>query len=679
MAEAIAENKETPEVTPAIVSLRKSNPLYRFMRVAAKDFSDDNTVQFAASSEYPVQRRADEADEKLGIAKKGEKFLEVLSHKPEHVNLARLNDNAALLDEHKDNRHLGSIQKAALSDDNILRVVAKIDNASNLSKTRNKQVRSGSRPHVSLGYAWTAYLGKESLADGRVAHRFAFEPIELSSVSCPADPTVGKNRAAEECHCIRCGGLLERALLNDDFTCEDCEAAETPSDESVDRSEQSDKKCLRSVDFAKSVTEQETQNNKFMAETNIAPTEAEITAKLEPVLRSKIEGEFQTRSGEVAGKITKRNAEIKARADAFVKEHGPNFVGKPGEVTTVGERVRSFEQEAIVSAADMSDSEVRMEFTRKADEIIRASRPAKNPTEAANLDKSIASRCSLGNIIRSAMKSAEKTSGQSRCFMPQDGAEFEADRELRKVADEFPGGAASLAEGVQLPWNMPSGVNRNTPVKRLGRGSLAGDFATAGAVIAPHYEFPTIELLRNLPALSRAGMTMLTGLLGSPIVLPRQTAPTVGQSLAEGGALVQYDQTLDQIKLSAHRVGSSQKYSRLALLQSTPDFEAMIMADHMAVLALKIDYLGLNGQGAGDEPLGVLNQLIQSVTFGGAASTAYAKCVQMETLIRAANVPDEISYITTSSGRGQLKTVAKLLTGATTVVATPVWGDNDEA
>jgi HK97 family phage major capsid protein len=173
-------------------------------------------------------------------------------------------------------------------------------------------------------------------------------------------------------------------------------------------------------------------------------------------------------------------------------------------------------------------------------------------------------------------------------------------------------------------------------------------------------------------------MTMLTGLLGSPIVLPRQTAPTVGQSLAEGGALVQYDQTLDQIKLSAHRVGSSQKYSRLALLQSTPDFEAMIMADHMAVLALKIDYLGLNGQGAGDEPLGVLNQLIQSVTFGGAASTAYAKCVQMETLIRAANVPDEISYITTSSGRGQLKTVAKLLTGATTVVAAPVWGDNDE-
>jgi len=791
------ENEEKPVVTPAVNTLRKSNPLFRFVRVAAKDFSDDSTVQFAASSEYPVQRRADEADEKLGIAKKGEKFLEVLSHKKEHVNLDRLNNHAALLDEHKDNRHLGSIEKAALSDDHILRVVAKFDGASKLSKTRNKQVRGGSRPHVSLGYAWTEYLGKESLADGRIVHRFAFEPQELSSVAVPADPTVGKGRAADECHCLRCGGLFERSLLNDDFTCDDCEAAETPDDdaeetgdgeevrnakgrvfraktkegkevrishnelrnklngaldsdkrfkskrengdvvsdyythdihlvsdsaseyqaivsspgwsrdgkmyavdfqydgsnvtlgehtevepkttfEAVDRSLPFDAKQFRSVDLNKNTTEQTTHKNSFMAETNIAPTEAEITAKLEPVLRTKIEGELKTRSGEAAGKITKRNAEIKARADAFVKEHGSNFVGKPGEVTTVGERIRSFEQEAITAGADMNDSEVRMEFTRKADEIIRASRPAKNPTEAANLDKSLASRCSLGNIIRSAMKAAEKTSGQTRCFMPVDGAEFEADRELRKVADEFPGGAASLADGVQLPWNMPSGVNRNTPVKRLGRDALAGDFASAGALIAPSYEFPTIELLRNLPALSRAGMTILSGLLGSPIVLPRHTAPTVGQSIAEGGALVQYDQTLDQIKLSAHRVGSSQKYSRLALLQSTPDFEAMVMADHMAVIALKIDYLGLNGQGAGDEPLGVLNQMVQSVTFAGSAANAFANAVKMETLVRAANVPDEISYITTSASRGQLKTVAKLLTGATTVVAAPVWGDNDE-
>ena len=102
------------------------------------------------------------------------------------------------------------------------------------------------------------------------------------------------------------------------------------------------------------------------------------------------------------------------------------------------------------------------------------------------------------------------------------------------------------------------------------------------------------------------------------------------------------------------------------------------MADHMAAIALKIDYLGLNGQGAGDEPLGVLNQLIQSVVFAGSAANAFANAVKMETLIRSANVADDISYLTTSASRGQLKTVAKLLLGAATVVASPVWGDNNE-
>ena len=658
------ENKNKPTETPAVTNLRKSNQIYRFMRVAAKDFSDDDTVQLAVSSEYPVQRRANEADEKLGIAKKGEKFLEVLSHKKEHVNLDRLNDHAALLDEHKDNRHLGSIQKAALSDDNILRVVAKFDNESKLSKTRNKQVRSGSRPHISLGYAWTEYLGKETLADGRVAHRFAFEPQEVSSVAVPADPTVGKGRAAEECHCLHCGSLFERSLLNDDFTCEDCEAAETPAEdaaeatrnangrifraktkegkevrishnelrsklataldgdkrfkikrengdtvsdfythdihlvsdsateyqaivsspgwsregkmyavdfqydgsavtlgdhtevepkttfEAVDRSVPFDAKQFRSVDSNENTKERNAQSEKITQTKNFMPktiaelkAEApELVAQLEAATRSEAEKttraavkvEFEGEQKTKSEKITKRNAEIQTRATAFVKEHGSNFVGKPGEVTTVGERIRAFEQEALAAGADMSDSEVRMEFTRKADEIIRASRPAKNPTEAASIDSSVASRCSLGRIMREGIRAADKNN-RSACFTITDGAEHEADRELRKIADEFPGGAASLAEGIQLPWNMPSGVRGSnmpsgvrgsTKIERLGRDALASDFGSAGALIQPTYEFPTIELLRNLPALSRAGMTMLTGLLGSPIVLPRQTAAT---------------------------------------------------------------------------------------------------------------------------------------------------------
>ena len=793
---ALYANTKGEKSIPVEMMRDESVLVHRYFRAKKEDFSDDNTFQVRMSSETPAEQRATAEHERLGIAKKGDKYVEVLSHEESDVDLSRFTgeNRAALLDEHNDNRHLGYIKTAALSKDKATRGVVVFDNESKLSKTRCKQVRSGSRPNFSLGYIHTRYLGTRALEDGRTAHVFAVKALELSNVAVPADETAQEGRSrAKECHCLRCGDIFDRAELNPDFVCPDCEDAETPAEEDAERKAgerlfrgKSEDKEFRishsdlrqktvlaldtdkrfkakrdngdmvsdfyhhdnhqvsadgknfqaiiaspawrdskyyAVDFTfdgKDValgeatevepkqtfeavergvpfdarqfraTPPQVDSPKLATAAQPAPTQptknfmaktvAELNTEapeLVTEIRAAAEKDIQTRSAKVQEKITARNREITARANEFIKQHGPNFVGKPGEVTTVGERIRSFEQEAMTAAADMSDSEVRMEFTRKADEIIRASRPAKDPVQAANLDKSVASRCSLGRIMREGIKASDKNQ-RSACFIVADGAEAEADRELRKLADEFPGGAASLAEGIQLPWNMPSGVRGNTAMPRMGRDALASDFATAGALIAPQYEFPVIELLRNLPALTRAGMTMLSGLLGSPIVLPRQTSPTTAQSIAEGGALVQYDQTLDQIRLSAHRVGSSQNYSRLALLQTTPDFEAMVMSDHMAVIALKIDYLGLNGQGAGGEPLGVLNQLIQSVTFGGSAANAFANAVKMETLIRAANVPGDVDYITTSAGRGMLKTVAKLLTGATTVAAVPVWGDNDE-
>ncbi|MDE2019835.1 MAG: phage major capsid protein [Patescibacteria group bacterium] len=885
---ALYANTKDEKSTPVEMARTDGVTNYRYFRANKDNFSDENTFEVRMSSEFPAEQRAKKEHERLGIAKEGEKYVEVLSHNEGDVDLSRFTgeNRAALLDEHQDNRHLGYIKTAALSDDKATRGVVVFDNLTKLSKTRCKQVRSGSRPNFSIGYRHTKYLGPVPLEDGRIGHRFAWEGLELSNTSVPADPTAQEGRSKNrECHCIRCGDIFGRSELDDNFMCPDCADAETPAEDSergnsermfraktsegetmishndlrnkvavaldndkrfksksdngnvrsdfqvhdihqivgdgddddyqaivsspawsgtyhavdftydgkdvtlgdatevepkttfeaVDRGLTHDGRLIRkddkkpygnvkyadpgyqkdgkarypidtkehakaawdyinktknadkyspenlakvkskikaackkfgvdtsderteavpetrtAVDLEKiAEAEKSARNNlqnpimaKSVAELKteapelVAQIETETRAAAEKSTRAAVISEFDGKSGKRAALVK----EIRALANDFVKEKGSNFYGKPGEVTTVGERIRSFEQEALQSAfsdESRSDSEIRSDFKNRSNDVIRDSKPAKNPMEAANLDKSVANRCSLGRIMREGIKAADKNQ-RSSCFILTDGAEAEANTELRKIADEFPGGAASLPEGMQLPWNMPSGVRSNTRVERLGRDSLAGDFATAGALIAPQYEFPTIELLRNFPALSRAGMTVLSGLLGSPIVLPRQESPTTAQSLAEGGALVQYDQVLGQIKLSAHRVGSSQKYSRLALLQTTPDFEAMVMADHMAVIALKIDALGLNGQGAGDEPLGVLNQLIQSVAFAGSAANAFKNAVAMETAIRKANVPDEISYITTSASRGMLKTVAKLLIGATTVAAEPVWGDDDE-
>jgi hypothetical protein len=99
----------------------------------------------------------------------------------------------------------------------------------------------------------------------------------------------------------------------------------------------------------------------------------------------------------------------------------------------------------------------------------------------------------------------------------------------------------------------------------------------------------------------------------------------------------------------------------------------------MAQIALGIDSGILNGTGGANMPLGILNTNgIGSVTFGGSAANAFKNAVAMETAVRKSNIFEEGVYLTSSTGRGMLKSVAKLLVGATTVAALPVWDDGEE-
>jgi hypothetical protein len=100
----------------------------------------------------------------------------------------------------------------------------------------------------------------------------------------------------------------------------------------------------------------------------------------------------------------------------------------------------------------------------------------------------------------------------------------------------------------------------------------------------------------------------------------------------------------------------------------------------MRMNALRFDYLILNGQGAGDEPLGILNQPgIGVTTFAGSASSAFKNCVALETAIRKANIDEDPTFITTSVVRGTLRVTPETLTGSTVVsgATNAIW-NNDE-
>lgn len=437
-----------------------------------------------------------------------------------------------------------------------------------------------------------------------------------------------------------------------------------------------DSEKLSDAEYAKTLnTDQKAMLRKFLvlwapdAEAGIASAKAELENKVRSATRVEVENEVKTRTEEVAKKRTARNTELTALETEMRGQYKGRWNGKPGEVFIVEDRIQLLAEQAR-SAPDSQDAaEVRKDFKDKVRLAAEGSYLARKQENIGVIDNSLARRCSLRSIYNSAVKAEGTWKGTYRVT---EGAEFESDREIRGLAKYFPDGEAGLGAGIQLPLNMPvadlsRGGHSRRKLRRMTRDALAGDFPTAGALVAPEFIFPTIELLRNMPAMARAGITFLTGVMGN-LVLPRQVAPTTPQSLAEGAALLQYDQTLDQIRMSPHRVGSSQNYSRLALLQTTPDFEALVMQDHLAQIALWMDQMILNGQGANDQPLGILNQLgIGVVTFGGSAINAYKNTVALETAIRVANIYEECSFITSSTVRGTLRVTPAVLTGSTIV------------
>lgn len=212
--------------------------------------------------------------------------------------------------------------------------------------------------------------------------------------------------------------------------------------------------------------------------------------------------------------------------------------------------------------------------------------------------------------------------------------------------------------------------------RSMQRDLVATNFGSGGATVATDLVLPIIEILRNKMVTDKIGVRTMAGLQGN-IVIPRQTAAATAYSVAEQGALTLSQQTLDQVAMTPHRVGAMARYSKQLLLQSSMDVENFVREDLLTVIALDWDRLTLNGQGAGSEPLGVINTPgIGSILFGAAAT--FAKLVSMETAIAVLNAtPEGRAYLTTSGAKGVLKSAAKLLVGATTVTAVALW-ENDQ-
>ena len=149
-----------------------------------------------------------------------------------------------------------------------------------------------------------------------------------------------------------------------------------------------------------------------------------------------------------------------------------------------------------------------------------------------------------------------------------------------------------------------------------------------------------IEALRNSSQVMEAGALVLSGLTGN-VDIPRRTAVTGTNWIAESGALTETEATFDKVTLRPKTVGALSKMSRNMLLQSTPAIEMLTRQDIMMQIGLSVDLAALSGSGASNQPTGIVNQAGVGGVIGGAngATVVMDYFIQLEAALANSNAP----------------------------------------
>lgn len=161
----------------------KSAMLYRDIPVARESVdSEARTVELAFSSESPVERWFGN---------------EILDHGSSSVRLQRLKDAGPLLVDHNPRDHVGVVEEVQIGSDRRGRSVVRFGRSARAEEVF-RDVLDGIRTKVSVGYMIHKMVLESKEGDSETYRAIDWEPMEISLVSVPADPSVGIGRANEQ-------------------------------------------------------------------------------------------------------------------------------------------------------------------------------------------------------------------------------------------------------------------------------------------------------------------------------------------------------------------------------------------------------------------------------------------------------------------------------------------------
>ncbi|NQY17764.1 phage major capsid protein [Alteromonas sp.] len=542
------------KVTAAMLRKGQCPVMQRDMEAQIEKVDEESRiVTLSFSSEYEVERWG---------------WVETLGHDEGECDLARINNKGPFLSDHNWNDQRGVIQKAWIEKG---RGYAEIKLSRNpLGQQLLIDMQDEIRVNVSVGYRIHAakLIREENDLDYyRVTH---WEPLEISSVSVPADPTVGVGRNAEtNDNPVKITTTEVRKM--DDIEIQDNNAP----DESADRSVSPETTNQTKRDFA------EPRKVKTAPEVSDAQRIAE-TAR-------------QYGATDLGNSFIAKGRSYEEFNTALIRElHGKR---------------KDPEAESTMINLDIGEKELR--------------------------------KYSVINALRAVATGNFKNAGLER-----------------EVSEAIAQRVGRDADGIYLSYEaMGYGLRQ----MQLARMQSAGTSGKGAELVATelHAEM-YIEALRAQAVVGQLGARMVSGLVGD-VDIPKQNGSATFYWVEEDGAATDSDLSFTTVQLRPKTLATAVPITRRIMNQSTPDIEALVMADIMRGQSLGLDQGALYGSGLGNEPTGIANTSgIGAVSFATPNSPTWAETVQFETDVAEANADaNTMAYLMRPSLRGKLKTTEK--------------------
>jgi HK97 family phage major capsid protein len=243
-----------------------------------------------------------------------------------------------------------------------------------------------------------------------------------------------------------------------------------------------------------------------------------------------------------------------------------------------------------------------------------------------------------------------------------------------ELHDELQRNHARSAAGVLVPHNIFA-VNARPPGFRPQAVQRTDNFSAGGALVASErLDGQFVDLLRNMSAFMRTGITVLNGLSGN-VEISKQTGPSATFWVGEGGDVTESDLSYGLVNMSPKTLGARVAISRRALIQTSPDIENLNRNDVLKQIGLGIDKAIGYGTGSSSQPLGLKGITgVGGVTFSGGKTATFntlqgggtGSCgtweqwVQLETELSSVNIEaDTMVHLFNGAMRGGLKTTLR--------------------